>query len=120
LLVIEDEALIAMELECVLEDLGHNVLGVAGSVTEAMELVRACNEEVDVAILDANLGGATAVPVAEALVDAGTPFIITSGYEQHDLIRRGFNAPVVGKPYHEEDIADALTEIARRRRAKAD
>ncbi|ROU00097.1 response regulator [Histidinibacterium lentulum] len=114
-LVIEDEALIAMELECLLEDLGHNVRGVAGSVNSAVRLVQACDGEVDAALLDANLGGDSAIPVAEALVEAGTPFVITSGYEQHELFGRGFDAPVVRKPYREADIADALTQIARRR-----
>jgi CheY-like chemotaxis protein len=89
LIVIEDEALIAMELECMLEDLGHEVLGVGGTLDQALLLVDNHAQEADAAVLDANLGGTSAVPVAEAMDARDLPYIVASGYEPEELQRFG-------------------------------
>src|SRR5690242_12307025 len=78
LLVVEDEMLIAMTIEDVLSDLGCTVVGPASSVAKAMDLLG--KEEIDGAILDLNLKGEQAIPVAQALQDRGTPFFFLTGY----------------------------------------
>ena len=63
-LIVEDEALIAMDLEAILQDAGYRVL-VANSVPAALEMVS--HQETDVAILDINLGRSTTFDLADAL-----------------------------------------------------
>ena len=66
ILVVEDEVLIALELECLLEDLGHVSVGVAGASAEAIALGRSTAP--DVALVDIHLtDGPTGVEVARAL-----------------------------------------------------
>lgn len=113
LLVVEDETLVAMDLEDVLEDLGHVVIDVAGSPEQALCLLENRRAEIDAVLLDANLGGDSALPVALRLKDLGIPFVVTSGYEQQELHREGFDAPWVGKPYKPSDIDGALRTVSR-------
>jgi DNA-binding response OmpR family regulator len=114
LIVIEDEALIAMELECMLEDLGHEVLGVGGTLDQALLLVDNHAQEADAAVLDANLGGTSAVPVAEAMDARDLPYIVASGYEPEELQRFGFGEiRTVGKPYSPRELARALSALLR-------
>lgn len=112
LLVVEDEALIAMDLEDMLEDLGHRVIEVAGSPAHALALLERCIHDLDAVLLDANLGGESALPVARRLHDGNVPFVITSGYEEHELLREGFDAPLVSKPYRSAEIDQALQAAA--------
>jgi CheY-like chemotaxis protein len=112
LLVVEDEAMIAMELEDILVDLGHEVLEVCGTVPRAVAVVAARADALDGAIIDANLGGVSAVPVAEALAEHRVPFLVASGYALEEVRRLGFRAPRIRKPYSREEIAEALRSFA--------
>ena len=108
-LVVEDEILIAMTLEDVLIDFGLQVIGVAMHLDEALKLASA--EQIDVAVLDINLGGERSYPVAEKLQARGIPFIFSSGYG-HTEENTAFSAvPILGKPYHPSDLADALARV---------
>ena len=77
-LVIEDEMMIAMLLEDMLADLGHQVVGVAGRLDVALELAR--DADADLAILDVDLGGESSFPVAEVLTSRGLPFLFATGF----------------------------------------
>lgn len=112
LLVIEDESLIAMELEDMLEDLGHLVLGVGGSVSLALGLLDRFGPELDAVLLDANLGGKSAAPVADALRERGVPFVVASGYELDEVRQLGSDAPRLAKPYGKEEVRKALSSLA--------
>ena len=93
LLVVEDDALLALDIARQLADAG---LEVVASVAKALGLVGRIG--CDVAVLDVNLGKETAEPVAHELRARGTPFVVLSGYssEQHPP---GFHgAPVLSKP----------------------
>ena len=72
-LVVEDESLVAMMVEDVLIDLGHEIAGVAGRLSEALRL--ATDLEIDFAVLDLNLNGERTDPVAAALRSRGVPFV---------------------------------------------
>ncbi|MCC5969173.1 MAG: response regulator [Pararhodobacter sp.] len=113
LLVVEDEALISLDLECILQDLGHQVLGVAGNVAKALALVEQYAQEADGAVLDVNLGGHSSAPVADALHSHGIPFVVASGYEQGELERLGFKEKGVNKPYSSQELANALQKLER-------
>jgi DNA-binding response OmpR family regulator len=111
LLVIEDEILIAMELADLLEDLGHQVIGVAGTLGRSLRLVEELGEKLDAVLLDANLGGMSSEPVAQELRLRGVPFLVASGYASDELVRFGFDEPRVGKPYRRDDIQSALSAL---------
>lgn len=102
ILLVEDEFLLAMELEDMLRQAGYDVVGPARNVSAALRLLRA--EHPDGAILDVNLAGEWVTPVAEVLRAMSVPFILASGYVAEDLdsepvLRDAIN---VGKPSRPE------------------
>lgn len=109
ILAVEDEALIAMELEDMLRELGHEVIGPAPTINAALSLLRTTHP--DAAVVDANLAGQHAGPIIEALRENGIPVILTSGYEMDELRSLGLDAPLVRKPYGMRDLAKALQAI---------
>jgi len=78
ILVVEDEPMIRMLLEDMLSELGYTVAAEAAGIEEALEATK--NADFDLAILDADLKGQPALPVADALVTRGTPFVFATGY----------------------------------------
>ena len=78
ILVVEDEPMIRMLLEDMLGELGYTVAAEAAHIDEALEATK--NADFDLAILDADLNGEPASPVADALVPLGTPFVFATGY----------------------------------------
>jgi CheY-like chemotaxis protein len=97
-LVVEDEALIAMDLELLLGQHGWRVLGPAGTVAWALRLLEG-GERPDVALLDVNLRGEMVTPVAERLRALGVPFVVASAYDGEQLAALGLaGTPQVGKP----------------------
>jgi CheY-like chemotaxis protein len=106
-LVVEDELLVAMELERLLREAGCAVLGPAPSVGRALALIRA--DPPDIGLLDVNLGGHWVTPVAEALAARGLPFVLVTSYAPAALgepILDG--APLVGKPFTRPALVRAL------------
>jgi len=77
-LVVEDEVLVAMDLQATLEDAGCVVVGPAGTIEDALKLA---DQDLDCAILDVNLGGRSIQPVARALADRGVPHVYITGYQ---------------------------------------
>jgi CheY-like chemotaxis protein len=106
-LLVEDEALIAILTEDLLESAGCHV-ELASSFDEA--LAKASSLSFDIAILDVNLAGIFSYPVAQVLVDRGIPYIWTTGYGRQDLADANANAPVLTKPYQQMDLEQLLCE----------
>ena len=106
-LVVEDEAMIAMLLEDMLDELGCGVVGPAFRVAEAIEL--AGSAEIDGAVLDVNLGGEKVYEVADALRRRNVPFAFASGYGEAGLRAADAGRPVLEKPYRLSDLAELLT-----------
>jgi CheY-like chemotaxis protein len=105
-LLVEDEALVAMMMEDVLEDLGWEVAGSFGDVKPALEWL-ASNHKLDAAVLDINLGTEMVFPVAEALKARGTPFTFLTGYTAPH--RAGeFDIPILNKPVDVEQLEQVL------------
>ncbi|MDR7036832.1 CheY-like chemotaxis protein [Methylobacterium sp. BE186] len=115
ILVVEDEVLIALELEYLLQDLGYQTVGVAGSSAEAIALGRSMSP--DVALVDIHLvDGPTGVDVARALsADPRTTVVFMTANSKR--IPEDFAGAfgVIAKPYSERVVASALTYVAERR-----
>jgi CheY-like chemotaxis protein len=107
-LVVEDEFLIAMDLEAMLREHGWRVLGPAATVAKALSLLED-GEMPDVALLDVNLKGETVVPVAEVLRERGVPIVLASAYNHAasmaDVLA---GAPNIGKPAQERHLLATL------------
>ena len=78
IIIIEDEPIIALDLEDALVDAGFEIAGVAGKLEKALALIESTT--FDAVIVDANLGGVSSSPAALALAARGLPFIVLSGY----------------------------------------
>src|SRR5690349_2839776 len=108
-LLVEDELAIAILLEGVLEDESCRVVGPFASVSDAMPA--ACNEPLDLAVLDINLAGEMVFPVAEALAARGVPFLLLSGYGKSALPPERRHWPVCEKPFSMEALVAALAGL---------
>jgi two-component SAPR family response regulator len=117
ILVVEDEFLVAMELETMLQDLGGEVIGPLGRLEEAAAIAR--EETLDVAVLDVNIGGQLVTPVADALAARTIPFVFCTGYDGASLPGRHAAAPVLMKPCQAHELKDALLSSLRARTGSA-
>jgi CheY-like chemotaxis protein len=79
ILIVEDEALVALDLEFAFEDEGAEVLGPALSLRDALEVLGS-GALIDGAVLDVSLGGTEVFPVAEMLCARGVPFLFHTGH----------------------------------------
>jgi PAS domain S-box-containing protein len=95
-MVVEDEALVAMVVSESLSVLGCSVVGPFSRSSDAMVAIDA--GEVDAAILDVNLDGEMIYPLADILVARGVPFIFVTGYGAESIDRRFAHIPVMQKP----------------------
>lgn len=96
LLIVEDDPLIAMDMEWEFSDRGFKVITVADSVSGARTLTRGMP---DFAILDYNLGADTSTSIANALNDAKIPFVYVTGRPQAVVEDASApDAPVIPKP----------------------
>ncbi|MGO9543542.1 MAG: response regulator [Rhodomicrobium sp.] len=100
ILVVEDEALLALEIAKVLSEAGFTVIGPARSVDQALEL--AGRAGCQAAVLDVRLRNETAEHIAHELKSLGMPFITLSGYSQSRLPPVFSEAPFIGKPLQPE------------------
>lgn len=106
-LVIDDEALIAITLKDAVEELGCDVVGPAGSADAALGLIR--ERAPDLAILDVNLAGSSSAPVAAALRALSIPFIYCTGYaETAKQIEGGLQSEMLTKPVDPHELEAAL------------
>lgn len=105
ILVVEDEALIAVMVEDMLLELGSHVVGPAATIEAALELARSA--EIDAAVLDVNVRGERIDPVAEALMARGIPVLFATGYGEVRLAS-GVQTTVIDKPYTQDKLARGL------------
>jgi DNA-binding NarL/FixJ family response regulator len=103
ILLAEDEALIALEMKYILEDLGCVVVGPLSSVDRILEDAHRGN--LDGALLDVNLRGRQIFDILPRLQKLGLRLIITSGYDDATLFLAAFRAmPRIAKPFAEQDL----------------
>jgi DNA-binding response OmpR family regulator len=82
-LLVEDEALVAMLIEDVLSEAGYQLVGAAPSLSAARAALE--RHGADMAILDVNLGGEPIFPFARALAEREIPFLFVTGYGEADI-----------------------------------
>ena len=110
ILVIEDEALVALQLQADLESAGHKVVGPARSLQAGMSLVD--REEIDVALIDVSLGRETSAPIADRLLARNVPFAFVTGYSDTAMLPEHLRAmPRLIKPYGLSDVQRILAGL---------
>lgn len=110
-LVVEDEAIVAMLIEDMLTDMGHQVAAVAGRIEAALEAARTL--ELDVAILDVNLNGVRSDAIAHALMERGVPVVFATGYGASGVPEEWRNHPTLQKPFQPEGLASAIEQAVK-------
>jgi CheY-like chemotaxis protein len=108
-LLVEDEVIIRVMVADMLQELGCHVVGEAGRVKEAIDLVQ--KAEFDIAIMDVNLHGEMTFPIAEAIKARNRPFIFATGYSASSLPVEFIGRPALQKPFRTETLGK-LIEVA--------
>ncbi|HYC75777.1 response regulator [Brevundimonas sp.] len=115
ILIIEDEALVAMELRFVLEDLGHEVVATVADAATARRIVR--EEDVDLALVDIHLSdGPTGVALGRELgQELGVSVLFMTA--NPGMVRDGVAGTigVLSKPTDERAVQTAVDYALRRR-----
>ncbi len=101
-LIVEDEMLIALDIEATLEALGCEVLGPVANLQNALSV--ATLESFDAAILDVTIRDEFVYPVAEKLLERGIPFVLASGYGQWALPEAMRVHPRLTKPFTTKEL----------------
>ena len=113
-IIVEDEALLALDMEDQLLDIGCVVAGTAARLAPAITLAE--EADFDVAILDMNLAGERIDPVARLIAARGLPIVFVTGYGQRTL-PPGIAAPVLDKPCTSEKLFPLLAALKEARGA---
>ncbi len=107
ILVLEDEFLIAMDVEQLCRDHGAADVRIARTVDEIDPETAAAHY--DAAILDLMLGGTSTLGFAATIRTQDVPFVFASGYSDIGAINAQFpGVEIVGKPYAGDDLVHAL------------
>ncbi len=109
-LVLDDEFLIALDIQQMLERAGAAQVVCVASAADALDLLRR-EPKFDIAVLDVKLSGpeGTSLGVAEALAGKGTPFVFLTGMRVDDVHAKRFpQAPVIEKPYDAIALLNAV------------
>ncbi|WP_423142058.1 response regulator [Parablastomonas sp. CN1-191] len=111
ILVVEDEAMLALDLEFAFEDAGAHVIGPAVSLDQALSLVSGV-AGIDAAVLDVDIAGRPVIPVAQALSAAGVPFVFHTGHgDRIDLLARFPGARLLMKPVLTERLVAEVVSL---------
>lgn len=109
-MVVEDELLVAMELEDLLEKQGCEVIDTLATIGEALECIS--RERPEIALLDLNLDGEPTIAIAHELDKYGIPFVIISGHVE-TVIREPVlqKAPFIQKPWKNSELLRRIEEM---------
>jgi DNA-binding response OmpR family regulator len=105
-LIIDDEVLIAFDIQWALSQAGYEVAEIRTTVGDALASI--ARTDFDIAVLDANLNGESAEPVATALAERGIPFLGLSGYSPGQQPPSFGDAPFLAKPFRADDLIAKL------------
>jgi CheY-like chemotaxis protein len=109
ILVVEDEFLLADELQAELEDAGATVIGPVGTLGRALALIEA-EQQIDGASLDASLGGEMVFPAADLLMQRGVAIVFTTGYDASIIPSRFSDVPRCEKPADLRKVVQAIVQ----------
>ena len=108
IIIIEDEPLVAMDLESMLSDAGCEVVGSAGTLERAEVVVG--EPDCDAALLDANLAGHPVDDLAAKLTQRNIPFAFVTGYGREALPHGFRDGLILKKPFSREELL-AVVEL---------
>src|SRR4030095_6734358 len=108
ILVVDDEALIALDIAAALENEGAVVVGPANNVAEAKRLLA---ETIHCAILDVSLGKESVSPLVRELQASGVPLVFVTGYDEHDLPAVWRVWPILPKPIVTTYLVDTAARM---------
>ncbi len=109
MLLVEDEALLAMSIEDMLHDAGCIVVGPALSASDGEAL--AAREPLDAAVLDINLSDGRSFNIADVLRERSVPFCFSTGYGATGVPIEYAGIPVLPKPYSEASLKAVLAAL---------
>ncbi len=116
ILVVEDEFLVAAQIEAILSGAGWRVIGSAGTLASAVTLAR--KSECDAAVLDVNLRGERIDEVANILSERRIPFLFVSGYGRGNLPAKfRENVEFLAKPFSDQMLLQTVGTLLRNRKA---
>ena len=107
LLVVEDDYLIADELQSELIGAGAEVIGPVSSVAKALQVIGA-DAALDGAVLDVNLGGEMVFPLVDVLRERGIPAMFMTGYDERAIPAAYADVPLCTKPAGARQVVRAL------------
>ncbi len=110
-LLVEDEALVAMMIQECLAEFGYQVVGPVGTASEAT--ARAKDGHFEAAVLDINLGDGAVYPIAETLMARGVPFVFVTGYDAESIDSRFRHVPILQKPIEREMLKKIFVVAAK-------
>ena len=105
-MVIEDNAVVALDLQGVLRQAGYRVVGPAPTMADAERLM--ARGPIDCAVLDTDLKGGKAFAVADRLDRAGIPFVLITNDPRQELKEKYAGRPVIAKPCHPDEVLAAV------------
>jgi PAS domain S-box-containing protein len=109
-LLVEDEALVAMMIQEWLTEAGYSVIG---PISRAADALQAATEvDYDAAILDINLGDGMAYSVADVVATRGVPFVFVTGYEADTIDDRFSHVPILQKPIERQTLQGLFLSTA--------
>ena len=111
ILVVEDEAPIALNLATAVSQAGGTVVGPAPSVAASFGLM--ADHTLDGALLDIRLRGETSFALADVLSVLGIPFVFVSGLSSALMPYTHRDRPLFDKPYDAHDVIAALAQLVR-------
>lgn len=112
ILIVEDEPIVALDIETILQQAGFEIAGCAGSLPKALAALN--STDFDAAVLDANLRGDSAAPLATALRERGRPFLFVSGCERGYLPDAFPDEKLLSKPFEPGELIAAVRELLSR------
>ena len=107
-LVVEDESLVALDIENMLEEMGCKVVASVPRLVRALDL--ASRLDFDVAVLDINLAGEVVYPLAFRLAARGIPFVFSTGYSTASLPPELSDRPILKKPVMLANLKRAVAQ----------
>jgi CheY-like chemotaxis protein len=108
ILIVEDEPLVAMDMQSMLSAAGCAVIGPAGTIEEAKRLL--AGHDCDAALVDVNLKGQPIDALLSVLRQEGTPFAFVTGYGPKVLSKTFEETVTISKPFSAEQLL-AVTEV---------
>ena len=110
-LLVEDEALVAMMIQECLAEFGYQVIGPICTASEAA--AKAKDGHFEAAVLDINLGDGPVYPAADTLAARGVPFVFVTGYDADSVDSRFRKIPILQKPIEREMLKKIFVAAAK-------